>query len=40
LESRLESHEQSVHRVLSMLVDWVENDIRSKESYINAGRAA
>ncbi|HEY9093166.1 XrtA/PEP-CTERM system-associated ATPase [Parasphingorhabdus sp.] len=40
LESRLDNHEESVHRVLSMLVEWVENDIRSKESYVNAGRAA
>ncbi|MEW4466802.1 XrtA/PEP-CTERM system-associated ATPase [Parasphingorhabdus sp. JC815] len=40
LESRMGDHEQNVHRVLTMLVDWVENDIRSKESYVNAGRAA
>ena len=40
LESRMEGHEKNVNRVLTMLVDWVESDIRSKESYINAGRAA
>lgn len=40
LESRMDGHEDNVHRVLVMLVDWVENDIRSKESYVNAGRAA
>ncbi|WP_109357142.1 XrtA/PEP-CTERM system-associated ATPase [Sphingorhabdus sp. EL138] len=40
LESRMDSQEESLHRVLTMLVDWVESDVRSKESYVNAGRAA
>ena len=40
MESRMDSQEENLHRVLTMLVDWVEGDIRSKESYVNAGRAA
>ncbi len=40
LESRMDGQEENLHRVLTMLVDWVESDIRSKESYVNAGRAA
>lgn len=40
LESRMGGQEENLHRVLTMLVDWVESDIRSKESYVNAGRAA
>ncbi|QJB68443.1 XrtA/PEP-CTERM system-associated ATPase [Parasphingorhabdus halotolerans] len=40
LESRMNGQEENLHRVLTMLVDWVESDIRSKESYVNAGRAA
>lgn len=40
MESRMDGQEESLHRVLTMLVDWVESDIRSKESYVNAGRAA
>lgn len=40
LEARMDGQEESLHRVLTMLVDWVESDIRSKESYVNAGRAA
>ncbi len=40
LESRMDGQEESLHRVLTMLVDWVESDVRSKESYVNAGRAA
>lgn len=40
LESRMNAQEDNMHRVLTMLVNWVESDIRSKESYINAGRAA
>lgn len=40
LESRMNGQEENLHRVLTMLVEWVENDVRSKESYVNAGRAA
>jgi len=40
LETRMNGQEENLHRVLTMLVDWVESDIRSKESYANAGRAA
>ncbi len=40
MESRMGSQEENLHRILTMLVDWVESDIRSKESYVNAGRAA
>ena len=40
LETRMNGQEENLHRVLTMLVDWVESDIRSKESYVNAGRAA
>ncbi|MGB5724610.1 MAG: hypothetical protein WBM39_09340, partial [Parasphingorhabdus sp.] len=40
LEERMDGQEENMHRVLTMLVEWVENDIRSKESYVNAGRAA
>ncbi|MEP3227462.1 MAG: XrtA/PEP-CTERM system-associated ATPase [Parasphingorhabdus sp.] len=40
LEMRMGGQEDNLHRVLTMLVDWVESDIRSKESYVNAGRAA
>ncbi|MEP2750774.1 MAG: XrtA/PEP-CTERM system-associated ATPase [Parasphingorhabdus sp.] len=40
LETRMDGQQESLHRVLTMLVDWVESDIRSKESYVNAGRAA
>ena len=40
MESRMNGQEENLHRVLTMLVDWVESDIRSKESYVNAGRAA
>ncbi|WP_108810254.1 XrtA/PEP-CTERM system-associated ATPase [Sphingorhabdus sp. Alg231-15] len=40
IESRMDNQDESLHRVLTMLVDWVESDIRSKESYVNAGRAA
>lgn len=40
LESRMDGQEENLQRVLTMLVDWVESDIRSKESYVNAGRAA
>ncbi len=40
LETRMNSQEENLHRVLTMLVEWVENDVQSKESYINAGRAA
>lgn len=40
LESRMNEQEENMHRVLTMMVNWVESDIRSKESYINAGRAA
>ncbi len=40
LEGRMDGQEESLHRVLTMLVDWVESDVRSKESYVNAGRAA
>lgn len=40
LESRMNGQEENLHRVLTMLVNWVESDIKSKESYINAGRAA
>lgn len=39
LETRMNSQEENLHRVLTMLVEWVENDVRSKESNINAGRA-
>lgn len=40
MECRMGSQEENLHRILTMLVDWVESDIRSKESYVNAGRAA
>jgi len=40
LENRMNGQEVNLHRVLTMLIEWVENDVRSKESYINAGRAA
>ena len=40
VEKRMDGQEENLHRVLTMLVEWVENDVRSKESYINAGRAA
>jgi putative secretion ATPase (PEP-CTERM system associated) len=40
LETRMNGQEENLHRVLTTLVDWVESDIRSKESYVNAGRAA
>jgi general secretion pathway protein A len=40
LEARMDGQEENLHRILTMLVEWVENDVRSKESYVNAGRAA
>ncbi|QTD56449.1 XrtA/PEP-CTERM system-associated ATPase [Parasphingorhabdus cellanae] len=40
LESRMDGQEESLHRILTMLVEWVESDVRSKESYVNTGRAA
>ena len=40
LETRMNGQEENMHRVLTMLVEWVESDVRSKESYANAGRAA
>lgn len=40
LETRMNGQEENLHRVLTMLVEWVESDVRSKESYVNAGRAA
>ncbi|MEH6791170.1 XrtA/PEP-CTERM system-associated ATPase [Parasphingorhabdus sp.] len=40
LETRMDGQEENLHRVLTMLVEWVESDVRSKESYVNAGRAA
>ena len=40
MEKRMDGQEENLHRVLTMLVEWVENDVRSKESYVNAGRAA
>lgn len=40
MEARMDGQEENLHRVLTMLVDWVESDVRSKESYVNAGRAA
>jgi general secretion pathway protein A len=40
VEKRMDGQEEHLHRVLTMLVEWVENDVRSKESYVNAGRAA
>jgi general secretion pathway protein A len=40
LEKRMDGQEENLHRVLTMLVEWVENDVQSKESYVNAGRAA
>lgn len=40
LETRMNGQEENLHRVLTMLVEWVESDIRSKESYVNTGRAA
>lgn len=40
METRINDHEENLHRVLTMLVEWVESDVRSKESYVNAGRAA
>ncbi|MEO9600724.1 XrtA/PEP-CTERM system-associated ATPase [Parasphingorhabdus sp.] len=40
LETRMGEQEENLQRVLTMLVEWVERDALSKESYINAGRAA
>ncbi len=40
LETRMNGQEENLHRILTMLVEWVESDVRSKESHINAGRAA
>lgn len=40
MEARMDGQEENLHRVLTMLVDWVESDIQSKESYVNTGRAA
>ncbi|WP_321324116.1 XrtA/PEP-CTERM system-associated ATPase [uncultured Parasphingorhabdus sp.] len=40
MEARMNDQEANLHRVLTLLVEWVENDVRSKESYVNAGRAA
>lgn len=40
LETRMNGQEENLHRILTMLVEWVESDVRSKESYVNAGRAA
>lgn len=40
METRMNDQEENLHRVLTMLVEWVESDVRSKESYVNAGRAA
>jgi len=40
LEARMDGQEENLHRVLTMLVEWVESDVQSKESYVNAGRAA
>ncbi|OAN99376.1 general secretion pathway protein [Sphingomonadales bacterium EhC05] len=40
LETRMNGQEENLHRVLTMLIDWVESDAQSKESYVNAGRAA
>ena len=40
VEKRMDGQEENLHRVLTMLVEWVENDVRSKENYVNAGRAA
>ena len=40
LEKRMDGQEENLHRILTMLVEWVESDVRSKESYVNAGRAA
>jgi len=40
LETRMNGQEENLHRVLTMLVEWVESDVQSKESYVNAGRAA
>jgi general secretion pathway protein A len=40
METRINGQEENLHRVLTMLVEWVESDVRSKESYVNAERAA
>tara|TARA_R110001606_G_scaffold39560_4_gene108968 strand:- start:4144 stop:5397 length:1254 start_codon:yes stop_codon:yes gene_type:complete len=40
METRMNGQEENLHRVLTMLVEWVESDVQSKESYVNAGRAA
>ncbi|GAB5488666.1 MAG: hypothetical protein Pars2KO_22360 [Parasphingorhabdus sp.] len=40
LEDRMKGQEENLHHVLTMLVNWAESEIRSKESYNNAGRAA
>lgn len=40
MEARMGSQEENLHHILTMLVDWVESDIRSKENYVSAGRAA
>lgn len=40
LESRIDSQEENLQRILTMLVDWVEGDVRSKENHVNTGRAA
>ena len=40
LESRMDGQEENLHRVLTMLIAWVESEVRKKEDVINAGRAA
>ncbi len=40
IESRMDGQEENLHRVLTMLVTWVESEVRKKEDVINAGRAA
>ncbi|WP_373491858.1 XrtA/PEP-CTERM system-associated ATPase [Parasphingorhabdus sp.] len=40
METRMNGQEENMHRILTMLVEWVESDVQSKESYVNAGRAA
>jgi seryl-tRNA synthetase len=40
LEDRSEQADANLHRLLAMLINWVENDIREKDDYVGTGRAA
>lgn len=40
LETRMNKQDENLHHVLTVLIDWVENDVRNKERHVNEGRAA